>query len=834
MKKKVLLVGLGMVGFRFCQRLLEKMPPASVELTVIGEEEHPAYDRVQLSSYFQREGPDALYLAPLAWYREQGIELRLGQRAIGIEREKRQLILADGARLAYDVLVLATGSAPFVPPLAGVHLRGVFVYRTLKDLEEIARYAAEAKTAAVMGGGLLGLEAAKILHDKGLETHVLEAAPRLMPRQLDELGAGFLKEKVERLGLKVHCGQLASEIEGEAGRIAGICFRSGERLRCDMLVISAGIKARDELAREAGLALGPRGGIAVDASLLTSDPHIAAIGECVSFDGQLFGLVAPGYRMAEVLAERLAGHTRSFQAYETSVKLKLLGVDVISIGDPFASGEGIEELRLVHEDEKIYKKLIFAKAEKKVLGGILVGDSSTYGKLYQAYTDGQKIDFDPVNLLVPGAPTSRVEGAEAAPDSLVCSCECVQRSTIAAACRGASVSLKDLKAQTRAGTGCGSCVPVIEEIMLQEAMARGEAESPVLCPHFAHPRPVLYQLIRGAQLKSFAAVRERFGQGHGCEICKPAVASILASLWNEPILERSHVALQDSNDRYLANIQVNGSYSVVPRIPAGEITPEKLRVIADVAARYQLYSKITGGQRIDLFGARLEQLPFIWRELLDAGFESGHAYGKAVRTVKSCVGSTWCRFGVQDSVSMAIRIEERYKGIRAPHKIKMAVSGCARECAEAQSKDVGVIASEKGWNLYVGGNGGMRPQHAQLFATDLSDSALIRAIDRFLIYYIRTADRLTRTATWLRRLPGGLEHLRGVIFLDSYGLGAELDQDMEALVSSYRCEWRDVLEDPEKLKMFRPFVNADRPDPSIRFTREREQLKPLLVPMEER
>jgi nitrite reductase (NADH) large subunit len=328
------------------------------------------------------------------------------------------------------------------------------------------------------------------------------------------------------------------------------------------------------------------------------------------------------------------------------------------------------------------------------------------------------------------------------------------------------------------------------------------------------------------RIESFPELLRRHGRGRGCDICKPAVASILASLWNDYVLTDQHTPLQDTNDRFLANLQKDGSYSVVPRIPGGEITPEKLMVLGRVAARYDLYTKITGGQRIDLFGARLEQLPAIWRELVDAGFETGHAYGKAVRTVKSCVGSTWCRYGVQDSVGMAIHLENRYKGLRAPHKIKLAVSGCTRECAEAQSKDVGVIATERGWNLYVGGNGGMKPRHADLFATDLDDATLVRYIDRFLMFYVHTADRLQRTAVWLDHLDGGLDYLRQVVIDDSLGIAAELEGQMARVVDSYRCEWQATLADPERLKRFRPFVNSAAADDQVVFVRERGQKRP--------
>ena len=383
-----------------------------------------------------------------------------------------------------------------------------------------------------------------------------------------------------------------------------------------------------------------------------------------------------------------------------------------------------------------------------------------------------------------------------------------------------------MKSNTKASTGCGGCAAMLKNLVDDELAARGVAVDKSICEHFPHTRQELYHLARVGEIKTFDDMLADHGKGRGCDICKPAIGSIMASLWNDHILDAPHVALQDTNDTFMANMQKDGTYSVVPRVAGGEITPARLITLGQVAQKYDLYTKITGGQRVDLFGARLEQLPLIWEELVAAGFETGHAYGKALRTVKSCVGSTWCRYGVQDSVGMAIQVENRYKGLRAPHKIKSAVSGCTRECAEAQSKDFGIIATENGWNLYVCGNGGMKPRHADLFATDLDDETLIRYIDRFLMFYIRTADRLQRTSTWMDNLEGGIDYLREVVIEDSLGIAAELEAQMERIVGTYQCEWKTTLEDPEKLKRFRSFVNSEDTDTNVVFVREREQIRP--------
>lgn len=823
MHRNLVIVGFGMAAHRLCERLTSHpdFAASGLRVLVLSEENRLAYDRVHLSEAFQENR--RLEFENDDWYRERGITLYLGTTVSRINRGGRAVECKGGLTIPYEILVLATGSAPFVPAIPGTDQKGVFVYRTIDDLAAIADYAKSCKRASVMGGGLLGLEAARALKNLDLETSVVEFAPRLMPRQLDEGGARLLRKMIEGMDIAIHTDRAICAVEGES-KVERIRFADGRSLATDMLVISAGIRPRQELAKDASLELGSQGGILVDGSCRTSDPHIYAVGECAAIHNKTYGLVSPCYRMVDVFVDGLFGKISEFDPGDGSTRLKLMGVEVASLGDPFASGPDVASVEVQHEGEGIYKKLVYSRSSKKILGAVLVGDATVFGKVLQGIQSGLKMDFPAENMLIPGAPTSSPSAQ--AQGALVCSCENVGSAKIRAAIDGGCKDVKALKACTKAGAGCGSCVPILQEMLDLSAATQ---KRPV-CEHIPMTRPELYQFMKSGRIKNFKALMIKIGsQGaHGCEICKPTVASILASLWNEHILDSQHAVLQDTNDRYLANIQVNGTYSVVPRIPAGEITPEKLMVIARVARKYDLYTKITGGQRIDLFGARLEQLPLIWNELVEAGFESGHAYGKSVRTVKSCVGSTWCRYGVQDSVDMAILIENRYKGIRAPHKIKMAVSGCARECAEAQSKDVGVIASEKGWNLYVGGNGGMRPAHAQLFATDLSDRDLIRYIDRFLMYYIRSADRMTRTASWLRRLPGGLQHLKDVLIDDSFGLCAELEADMQELAETFQCEWKTTLMNPEKLKDFRPFLNSETADDSIRFVKERGQIRPLL------
>ncbi|MFF4889961.1 nitrite reductase large subunit NirB [Micromonospora chersina] len=813
---RLVVVGNGMVGQRFVEALRARDTERRWQVTVLGEERRPAYDRVRLSAFFDGVSAEELNLHTP----DDGVELRLGEPALALDRARRVVTTAAGEH-PYDALVLATGSSAFVPPIGGVDLPGVFVYRTLDDLTAIRAHAEGRRTGAVIGGGLLGLEAANALRLLGLSTSVVEFAPRLMPVQVDEAGGAMLRRYVEELGVTAYLGVATSALRpGPDGTVGALDLADGRTVEADLVVVAAGIRPRDELARAAGLPLGPRGGVLVDAGCRTADERIWAVGECAAVDGTCHGLVAPGYATAEVVADRLLGGAATFPGADTATKLKLLGVDVASFGDAHGVNPGCLDVTFTDPATRSYAKLVLSDDAKTLLGGVLVGDASAYPTLRASV--GGPLPAPPLALLAPAGGAGAGAGALPAA-AQVCSCNAVTRADLDAAIAGGATDVPALKACTRAGTSCGSCVPMLKQLL----DAAGVRQSTALCEHFDAGRQELFDIVRVRGIRTFSQLIAEHGRGRGCDICKPVVASILASLGTGHVLDGEQASLQDTNDHFLANLQRDGSYSVVPRIPGGEITPEKLIVIGEVARDFRLYTKITGGQRIDLFGARVEQLPQIWRRLVDAGFESGHAYGKALRTVKSCVGETWCRYGVQDSVGLAVALELRYRGLRAPHKLKSAVSGCARECAEARSKDFGIIATETGWNLYVGGNGGFRPRHADLFATDLSTEALIRLIDRFLIYYVRTADRLQRTAAWIEAMDGGLDHLRSVLVDDSLGLCAELDAAMARHVAGYSDEWRDVLEDPERLRRFTSFVNApDVPDPSISFAVERGQPVP--------
>ncbi|MCO8090859.1 nitrite reductase large subunit NirB [Acinetobacter pseudolwoffii] len=831
---KILMIGHGMVGHKFIESVLEQAGD-DIELTILAEEPHLAYDRVHLTEYFSGKSMKDLSLCRSDFADAYGIDLRLNTKAVEIDQLHKIVTTSQGDVLSFDKLILATGSYAFVPPIPGNDRQNCFVYRTIEDLDAIRAASLNAKTGVVIGGGLLGLEAAKALRDLNLETHVVEFAPRLMAVQIDDLGGRVLRSKIEDLGVKVHTQKATSSIEDGDSTQHVMKFGDGSVLETDIILFSAGIRPRDELARQSGLLIGERGGIIINDYCQTSHPDIYAIGECALWDNKIYGLVAPGYDMARIAAKHVLGQeSHAFAGADMSTKLKLMGVDVASIGDAHAMSPGALSYFYADEAAQVYKKIVVSADKTRLLGAVLVGCAKEYSDLLQMMLNGLAVPEQPESLIMPGFDQSTSKsggsGIDLLPDSAtICSCNNVSKADICSAIDGGATSLGALKKCTQAATACGGCAPLVTQVLKSELQRQGVTVNNHLCEHFAYSRQELYHLVRVHEIKTFSDLIQQHGHGMGCDICKPTVANILASCWNDFVLKPSHAGLQDSNDYYLGNIQKDGSYSIVPRVAGGEITPDGLISIGQIAKDYGLYTKITGGQRIDMFGAQVHQLPEIWGKLINAGFESGHAYGKSLRTVKSCVGSTWCRFGVDDSVGLAIFLESRYKGLRSPHKTKMAVSGCTRECAEAQSKDVGVIATEKGWNLYVCGNGGMKPRHAELLASDLDTSTLIKYIDRFFMFYIQTADRLQRTSVWRDNMEGGLDYLKDVIVHDSLGIAAELESRMQHVIGTYQDEWRTAIEDPEVRKRFKTFINAkaaEQNDPHIQFAPVRGQIRP--------
>ncbi|GAA4161603.1 nitrite reductase large subunit NirB [Gryllotalpicola daejeonensis] len=822
--RRIVVIGGGPAAHRLVDALSSRVgalgadTPTPLRITVVTEEAHLPYDRVQLSK--RLAGPVDLTLGDAELWQAQYVTLLRGRRASVIDTDARTVTLDDEAVVPYDELVLATGSAAALPPVENAAAGRV--YRTLEDVDALVAEVAElrekrrrAPRVVVVGGGLLGLEAAGGMAALGGSAAIVHSGRWLMSSQLDEGAGRALGRLISARGIDLELGVRPTGIlTAPSGAVTGVRLTDGRVIAADIVVFSIGITARDELARGAGIALAPRGGVLIDDACATSAPGVWAIGEVAAYDGQTVGLVAPANAMAEVVADRLLGGSATFPGVDDATKLKLSGVEVASFGDARAVSEGALEVVYADPARGLYQKVVVADDAKTLLGGIFVGDASPYLSLRPLL--GTALPAEPgAYLAAAGAepPTS----AELPDAAQVCSCNNVSAGSIREHIADGCTDLGELKACSRAGTQCGSCVPIVKKILDQELVKAGVEVSRALCEHVAMSRAELFESVRILGLQTVGEVLERFVSGGiGCDICKPVVASVIATQTGRYILDDGAGALQDTNDRALANMQKDGTYSVVPRIPGGEITPEKLAVIAQIAMDYGLYTKITGGQRIDLFGARLEQLPEIWQRLIDAGMESGQAYGKSLRTVKSCVGSTWCRYGVLDSVGMAVQLELRYRGLRSPHKLKMGVSGCARECAEARGKDIGVIATANGWQLYVGGNGGMTPAHAQLLAEGLDDATLLAYIDRYVMYYVRTADRLQRTARWQEELPGGLEHVRQVVVEDSLGIAAELEVAMARHIDSYEDEWAATLADPERLRRFRSFVNApEAGDPAV-------------------
>ncbi|KAF2768280.1 nitrite reductase [Teratosphaeria nubilosa] len=883
-RKRIVVVGLGMVGISFIEKLMKlDVKRREYDVIVIGEEPHLAYNRVGLTSFFQHREVENLYLNPASWYASMpagSLNYHLNTLVTEINSEKKTVQTAKGDIVPYDILVLATGSNALLPRhTPGYDAKGVFVYRTIDDLQQLIQFSKAKKgtTGAVVGGGLLGLEAAKAMMDleKFEKVKLIERNRWVLSRQLDGDAGTMVVEQVRGLGLDVLLSKRVGKINTDEGNnVTGVTLEDGESMDCTCICFAIGIKARDELARKSGIKCADRGGgIIVNADLSTSIPDIYAIGECASWENQTFGLIAPGIEMADVLAFNLtqakAHAPRKFKSPDLSTKLKLLGVEVASFGDFFADRDGPKELpakrgegnkegtieakdrvkgltegpppspvkALTYKDpfQQVYKKYLFTMDGKYLLGGMMIGDTKDYVKLVPMVKNKKALEVPPSEFIV-GASKGEENGDDLEDDTQICSCHNVLKGDVVKGVKDDTCkSIGDVKSCTKAGTGCGGCMPLVQTIFNKTMASMGQEVKNHLCPHFEYSRADLFNIINVKKIQSFEEVMKQAGKDAnsvGCEACKPTIGSIIASLFNKHILDRDRRGLQETNDRFLANIQRNGTFSVVPRVSGGEITADKLIVIGTVAKKYGLYCKITGGQRIDLFGAKKNDLPDIWRELIDGGMESGHAYAKSLRTVKSCVGTTWCRYGIGDSVGMAVRLEERYKSIRSPHKIKGGVSGCVRECAEAQNKDFGLIATEKGFNIFVGGNGGAKPRHSELLAKDVPPDDVVPILDRYLSFYIRTADKLQRTARWIENLPGGIKYLQEVILQDKLGIAADLEKQMEDLVGTFFCEWTEVLQDPERMKLFKQFGNTDEYVENVDKVEDREQQRPAYWPKE--
>ncbi|RZU31557.1 nitrite reductase large subunit NirB [Blastococcus saxobsidens] len=804
---RLVVVGNGMAGARFVEEVLERGGGDQFRITVFGDEPHGNYNRIMLSPVLAGESSeDEIVLNPHDWYTDNGIDLRAGVRVERIDTAAKQVHAADGSVTGYDHLVLATGSYSFVPPMAGVRrddgslLSGVYGFRTIDETRAMLEATSRCTRAVVMGGGLLGLEAARALQGHGLQVELVHAMPWLMNAQLDAEAGAILKRSVESLGITVHLDVLATEVLG-ADSVEGVVLKDGRRLDCDLLVVAAGVRPHTDVAVRSGLEV--QRAIVVDDQLRTDDPDVYAIGECAQHRGEVYGLVAPAWEHAKVLADVLTGTdpAADYTGSRTATKLKVAGVDVAVMG--VSTPERDDDEFLVISEPKRGVHLSVVIRDDRLVGATLLGDTRKVAFLTQAFDRGAPLPEERIRLLVDLSDGAAEVGvAEMPADSQVCNCNGVSKGDICGAVGGGCGSVGEVMDRTRAGKGCGSCTSLVKQIV--EWAADGElAEDPAASyyvPGVPMPKPELIRAIREHDLRSVSAVFATLApNGKDDARSKMGLTSLLKMVWGH-----DHIPEKDAefiNDRVHGNIQRDGTFSVVPQMKGGVTTPAQLRRIAEVAEKYEVpMVKVTGGQRIDLLGVRKEDLPAMWSDL---GMPSGYAYGKSMRTVKTCVGSDFCRFGLDDSTQLGIDLETRFQGIESPAKIKMAVVGCPRNCAEAYVKDVGVVAVGSGrWEVYVGGAAGATVRKGDLLATVDSPQAVMTLTGRFLQYYRENANWLERTYDFVPRV--GLDKIKRVLLEDAEGLCADLDAGIQRAIDAYRDPWGQDAAEPATPGQFRP------------------------------
>lgn len=746
---RLVVVGNGMAGMACLEQILTYAP--SFAITVFGDETHVNYNRIMLSSVLAGERTaDDIVINPLEWYQRHGITLRLGVRVVDVDARLKTVTGDDGSVTPYDTLLLATGSSAWMPPIDGLDKDGVFAFRTLDDTRELIRRSGPGTRAIVVGGGLLGLEAARGLQVQGCNVTVVHLMATLMERQLDPDGGQYLAGKMEDLGIRVLLGRTTTAVVGN-GHAEGVALEDGTILEADLVVVAAGIRPNVELAHKAGLAVNR--GIVVNDQMETSDPDVFAVGECVEHRGVCYGLVAPLFEQGKVLAATITGHRGpDYTGTVQAAKLKIMGVDVFSAGD--WSEQHTEPIRYEDRALGVYKKLTLR--DGKLAGVILVGDTSASHRYMDWLRTGADLTGQRRHLLFPG-PSDDVglDVAAMEESATVCGCVGVTKGAIIAAIHEKGVNtLSQLKECTRASTGCGSCTGLCQDLLRAVAPEFEEEVKRVICGCVPFAEDKLRDILRSQHLRSVREVLEIYGNGVGCEVCKPALSYMLDMLWcGDHDEDRSARFI---NDRVHANIQKDGTFSVVPRIRGGVTSAEELRRIADVADKYQVpMVKITGSQRIDLLGVKKEDLPRIWADL---GMPSGQAYTKGVRMVKTCVGTDFCRFGTQDSIGAGVEMERRFEQLYTPHKVKMGAVGCPRNCAEATVKDIGLVGVEGGWQVVVGGAAGKAVRKADLLTTVETTGAALEAAELFFQYYRESANYLERTYDFVERL--GIEKVR--------------------------------------------------------------------------
>lgn len=807
MKKKLVVVGNGMVGARLVEDVLARGGRDTFDVVVFGDEPRGNYNRILLSSVLVgSHDEEDIFLNPLAWYHDAGVTLRAGERVTGVDRERRVVVSENGREEPYDALVLATGSVPFLPPIEGLAgdgalPGGVHVFRTLDDARAMIEASASAPRAVVIGGGLLGLEAARGLLARGASVTVVHLVDHLMEVQLDASAAGILRRALEETGLSVRTRAATKRLLVEGGHVRGVELEGGEILPCELVVVTAGIRPNTALARACGLTV--RRGIVVGDDLATvDDPSVYAIGECSEHAGVTYGLVAPLWEQAQVLAERLMGKDARYAGSQTATKLKVAEVELAVMGDRDPKDADDEVVTYAEPSRGVYKKLILR--DRRIAGAMLLGDASRAADLFQAFSRRAIVAQRPSELLFPAASAAAAPRAADLPDDAqICNCNGVSKGEIVSAIDGGARTLRGLCERTRAGLGCGSCKEHVQEIL--EASCDGGAEDPSVhwyTPAVPLTKPDLVRAIKERDLRSVSAVLRELGSGRDDAASKPALASLLRTIWGADYDDERDARF--INDRVHANIQRDGTFSVVPRIYGGVVSPAELRRIAETAERHgaQLV-KLTGGQRIDLLGIPKENLPAVWRDL---GMPSGHAYSKAVRTCKTCVGTHFCRYGVGDSIGLGIALERRLQGIEAPHKVKLATAGCPRNCSEATTKDIGAVAIEGGrWEIHVGGAAGSKVRKADVLCVVSTHDEVLRMSGRFLQYYRENARYMERSYDFVARV--GIERLRALLVDDIEGEAARLDAEIERAANAYEDPWEEAAA-PVHPSQFRDVVHV--------------------------
>lgn len=794
-KRKLVVIGNGMSGARVVEEILARNGATIFSITMFGDEPFGNYNRIMLANVLDGSHETAgIFLNPLAWYDQNGIRLRAGVRVTRIFRFARRVTAEDGSEEPYDKLIIATGSRSYIPPVAGIRQGegrlkpGVFGFRNLDDCQGMAQYAAGKTRAAVVGGGLLGLECARGLQSIGLEVHLIHRSTHLMNQQLDAAAGAILKSQIERMGIRVHLGADTKAVLGE-GRVHGLEFRDGERLECELVVFATGIQPNQEIASQSGLTV--ERAIVVDNQMRTvDDTRIYAVGECAQHRGKTYGLVAPLWEQAKVLADHITGvnSEAAYHGSKVSTRLKVMGIELASMGSSEPSEEKDEVVQFTDPGRGTYKKLIIR--EDRLVGSILLGDISKAAYLLHAFDSGARLPEERIRLLFDiGSPPQRVTFEQIPAGAQICNCNGVSKGTLIECVKAGRRSAQAVMEATRAGMGCGACRSMVGDIV-QWACGGETEEDP--CAHYYVPgipltKPELVREIRACKLRSVAAVFRELAGGVEDPLSKPGLASLLHTIWDDRYEDERDARF--INDRVHANIQKDGSFSVIPQIPGGVTSPAQLHRIADVAEKYQVpMIKLTGGQRIDLLGVKKDDLPRIWQDL---GMSSGYAYAKRYRTCKSCVGSEFCRFGLGDSTTLAIEIEKNFQGVETPAKLKLATAGCPRNCSEAMVKDLGAVAVEGGrWEIYVGGAAGASVRKGDILCVVDNHADVIKFMGRFIQFYRENAKYLERTYTFVERL--GIAKIRSVVVDDAEGVAARFDASIHATIESYRDPWREA------------------------------------------